>query len=171
MKESSDDPVRRPFAGPTWSHLLGGILLFLIGLVLGLVLVYFLARDLSIWVLGTEVAATVDELYVEQIGDRSEGEIEFRYYARYHFATPGGQTVADSTRLDVREWGALKEGGPLDIVYFALYPAHNRLEERRFMPVLACAYLPLIVMTWIALGMGWYLVRPAGRREWWFGRE
>lgn len=154
--------------GPDWSHVLSGAVLFLAGLVLGLFLVYYLARDLSIWVLGRHIAATVDEVYVEQIGNKTEGEIDFRYYARYHFTTPGGQTVADTTRLDVREWGALQEGGPLDIVYFPLYPAHNRLEERRFMPVLACAYLPLIVLTWMALGLGWYLVRPGARRMWWF---
>jgi hypothetical protein len=171
MKEPPNDPAHRPFAGPNWSHLLGGVLLFLIGLVLGLFLLYYLARDLSIWVFGTHIAATVDELYVEQIGDRTEGELEFRYYARYHFTTPGGRTVADTTRLDVREWGALTEGGLLNLVYFPPYPAHNRLEERRFMPVLACAYLPLIIVTWIVLGLGWYLVRPAGRREWWFGRR
>lgn len=163
--------MRHQSTGREWSRLLAGAVLFLVGSGLGLSLVYFLVRDLSLWVFGAEIGATVDELYVEQIGDRTEGELEFRYYARYHFTAPGGQTVADSTRLDVREWGALHEGGTLDIVYFPLYPAHNRLEESRFLPALACAYLPLMVLTWIALGLGWYLVRPAGRREWWFGRN
>jgi hypothetical protein len=56
-------------------------------------------------------------------------------------------------------------------VYFPLYPAHSRLQESRFVPVLACAYVPLMVVAWALLGLAVYVMRPAARRDWWFGPE
>ncbi|MGD8397542.1 MAG: DUF3592 domain-containing protein [Anaerolineae bacterium] len=150
---------------------LGGLLLLALGLALGVFVAYSLARDLSLWVLGRQVTGTVDRLWVEQIGDRMEGELEFRYYVEYHFTTSGGQTVRATTRADVREWGALQEGGAVEVVYFPLVPSHNQIEASRFVPVLACAYLPLLVLVWALLGGGWYLFQPGQQRAWWFGER
>jgi hypothetical protein len=157
-----------PQSERAWGRTLAGGLLLGLGLVGMLLLLYGLARDVAIWVFGRHITAQVQEIWVERIGDQEEGELTFHYYASYRFTTPGGQVVENSTRLDVREWGALTESGPLDIVYFPLYPALNRLSESRFISILACAYVPLIVAAWACLGGGWYLLRPGQGRDWWF---
>jgi hypothetical protein len=156
-------PVER-----TWGQLLLGGFLGLVGLALLLFLLYSLARDASLWIFGTEAAAEVDELWVERTSPEDAQELTFRYHVSYHFTTPGGRTVRDTSTLDVREWGNLKVGGPVEVVYFPLFPAHNRLEESRYVTVLACAYVPLFIAAWALLGLALYLVRPGSQREWWF---
>ncbi|MGD9046659.1 MAG: hypothetical protein PVF77_01275 [Anaerolineae bacterium] len=59
--------------------------------------------------------------------------------------------------------GGLTEGATIDIVYFPPYPAHNRLDESRFISILACAYLPFIIVGIIATVVGWRLVRRGGQ--------
>jgi hypothetical protein len=161
----SDGVVTR---GPAVGQVLGALGLFILGAALAGFLVYNLARDASLWVLGREATAKVLSLWVEPVQEVQEGEMSFRYYMEYQFETPGGRTITKTTRLDVREWGALEEGGPVRIIYFPLVPSHSRLEESRFVPALACAYLPLVVVAWALLGAAWYLIRPATERGWWF---
>jgi hypothetical protein len=156
-----DRPLGRAFLG---------VFLLVLGLVgLGLLL-YSLVMDLSIWVLGRHTEAEVVELWVERTGASEEGELTFDYFVRYRFLTPNGQVIVDTSQLDVREWGALNKGGPLDLIYFPLYPPHNRVDESRFVSVLACAYVPLILVGWACLAVGWYLLRPTEVRAWWFSR-
>jgi len=147
------------------------ILLFIVGVAFLALLVYSLANDLSIWVLGRHAEAEVVELDAIRTSEAEEGELTFDYFAKYRFATPSGQVIVDTVLLDVREWGALTEGGPLDVVYFPLYPQHNRVDESRYVTFLACAYVPLVVLTWGVLGAGLYLLRPVRVREWWFSRD
>lgn len=147
------------------------ILLLIIGLVCLGFLVYSLANDLSIWVLGRHTQAEVMELGVIRTSQADEGELTFDYFVKYRFSTPGGEVIVDTVLLDVREWGALTEGGPVDVVYFPLYPQHNRVDESRYVTVLACAYIPLAMLAWGTLGAGLYLLRPTRVREWWFSRE
>jgi hypothetical protein len=156
---------RRPAA------VLAGVLLVIIGLAcLGFVL-YALGKDLSVWVLGRRVDAEVVELSVVQTSAIGEEEMTFDYYVTYRFTTPGGQSLSNTVKTDVREWGALVEGGPVSIVYFPLYPEHNRLDESRFVSLLACSYLPLVVASWAALGVGLYLIQPGAVRESWFAKR
>jgi hypothetical protein len=147
----------------------GGLLLILGLLCLGL-LIYSLVTDLSLWVLGRRTEAEVLDLWVERTSESDAQELTFEYFASYRFSTPGGKVITSSSRLDVREWGALEMGGDVVVVYFPLYPQHNRVDESRFVPVLACAYLPLIVVAWASLGVGWYLLRPTRVHTWWFSR-
>ncbi|MFN2292400.1 MAG: DUF3592 domain-containing protein, partial [Anaerolineae bacterium] len=146
MKDKNLNSNGAASSRPPLSQVLAAMGLFILGLALAVFLVYNLARDASLWVLGREVTAEVVSLWVEPIGDAEEGELSFRYYMEYRFETPGGRTITKTTRLDVREWGALQEGGPVRIVYFPLVPSHSRLEESRFLPALACAYVPLVVV-------------------------
>ena len=148
-----------------------GVLLLAVGLACLAFLVVNLSKDLALWVLGREVTGQVDELWVERIGDQVEGDLEFDYLVHYHFDAPGGGVISQTTTLAVREWGALVEGGPVEVVYFPPYPAHNRLEESRYIPILACAYVPIAVLSWLGLGLGWSLVRSRRWRAWWFGGE
>jgi hypothetical protein len=150
---------------------LAGALMLLVGLVFLTIVVYYLAQDVSLWFLGRRTVGEVLTLGVERTSENTEGELTFKYWVKYRFTTPGGQVIIDTSTADVREWAALAEGGPVAIVYFPLYPAHNRLDESRFISVLACAYLPLLLVTWASLGVGWYLLQPGRSRSWWFGRD
>jgi hypothetical protein len=153
---------------PPWRQVLAAVFLLAVGLALAAFLLYNLVRDTSLWVFGRQATAEVLSLWVETVGDAQEGELSFRFYTEYQFETPGGHRITKTTRLDVREWGALKEGGPVRIVYFPLVPSHSRLEESRLLPALACAYVPLVIVTWAFLGAGWYLMKPVTERRWWF---
>jgi hypothetical protein len=56
--------------------------------------------------------------------------------------------------------GGLEKGGSIDVVYFSLYPSHNRIDDSRFVPALACAYVPFIVVFAFCAMVGWRLARP-----------
>lgn len=58
--------------------------------------------------------------------------------------------------LAVEEW--------VPVVYFRLYPQHNRLDQSRFIPAFACAYVPLVLVSVGALVATWRLLRsrPSG---------
>lgn len=148
-----------------------GVLLLILGLLCLVFLIYSLVMDLSIWVLGRRTIAEVVDLWVERTSEDDAQELTFEYLATYRFAAPGGKTITSSSRLDVREWGALEEGGDVSVVYFPPIPQHNRVDEARFVPMLACGYLPLLVIAWASLGVGWYMLRPTRVPTWWFSRR
>jgi len=152
-----------------WLRTLVGVLLLLVGLVCLAFVAVNLGKDVAIWFFGQRATAEIEDLWVERIGDEEEGELQFDFFVRYRFAVPGDGIITRSVRLDVREWSALTEGGPLAVVYFPLYPALNRLEDARFIPLLVCAYLPISFLGWLGVSLGWYLLRPRGTRPWWFG--
>ena len=56
--------------------------------------------------------------------------------------------------------GGLEKGGSIDVVYFSLYPSHNRIDDSRFVPALACAYIPCLFVCSFAAIVGWRLARP-----------
>ena len=145
-----------------------------------------MAQDISIWVLGRHTTAEVVDAWIKQINDDAR-EPTFQYFVRYRFTTSRGQVFTGTSRVGVQEWAGLGMGGPVaavyqeqenvpqysagglaergtvTVVYFPLYPAHNRLDESRFIPILACAYMPLIFLGWIGLAAGRHLVRPSAR--------
>jgi hypothetical protein len=65
----------------------------------------------------------------------------------------------DQKHITEHTAGGLTEGTTLEIVYFPPNPNHNRLDESRFVSLLACAYLPFILVGVIATVVGWRLVR------------
>jgi hypothetical protein len=56
--------------------------------------------------------------------------------------------------------GGLEKGGSINVVYFSLYPSHNRIDDSRFVPALACAYIPFLFVCAFAAILGWRLARP-----------
>ena len=56
--------------------------------------------------------------------------------------------------------GGLEKGGSINIVYFSLYPSHNRIDDSRFVPALACAYVPFLFFFAFAATVGRRLARP-----------
>jgi hypothetical protein len=56
------------------------------------------------------------------------------------------------------------EGRPIAVTYFPLYPAHNRLDESRSVPILACTHVPFVVLGDALLVLGPQLIRSSGNR-------
>jgi len=117
--------------------MVAGVLLLILGLLCAGILVYGLVTDLSIWVLGRRTMAEVLDLWVERTSESDAQELTFEYFASYRFTIPGGKTITSSSKLDVREWGSLEKGGDVSVVYFPPIPRHNRVDEARFVPMLA----------------------------------
>jgi len=139
----------------------GGVLLLAIGLIVFIPMLSFAVKDFPLWVFGRHIQAEVLETWVEQtndIDDREGGELKFEYYLRYQFATPGGRVITKTSRASATEWSGMGEGQNIDIVYFPLYPNLNRLDDSRWVLFLSCTYLPLIVISFIGLRVGWYML-------------
>lgn len=175
------------------SLFLGG-LLCLVAVACFLVTGLYLAKDLSLWILGERTTARVTDAWIEPVGDAQTGELTFRYLIRYQFVTREGQMITRTVTVSPNEWvgvgfgainrghdpmdgqhlpvsapvhqeqkhvppwteGGMEKGAPIAVVYFPLYPAHNRLDESPYIPILACAYVPLVLF-----GVGVWLT---GRR-------
>lgn len=158
-----------------------GIGLVILGLFLLAIVGVNLAKDLSLWVFGQRTAARIVDRWVEKITSEG-GPAQFRYFVRYQFATARGETLTGTSTLAVTEWAGLGMGGPVaavyqeqatvpqhgvggletgdwvPIVYFPQYPSHNRLDETRLVPVLACSYVPLVWMSAASLAGGRHLL-------------
>ena len=94
----------------TWGRrLLGGLLLACGTICLGLTFVY-LARDLSLWVLGHHTTGQIVEKWAEQTSADDQRERTFRYFVRYQFATPDGRVFTRSSSVAPQEWVGLGRG-------------------------------------------------------------
>jgi hypothetical protein len=147
-------------------------LLGLLVLAAGVTVLAFVAfnfvQDASLWILGRRAQAQVVDVWIEQNAGEREAPT-FRWFIRYQFTTLNGRLVTGVSRVSAAELAALGHTGSVDVVYseeeaahrnevaiddagwvnvvyFPPYPVHNRLDESRFVPVLACAYVPLILL-------------------------
>lgn len=182
----------------SWGRRLVGGLFLVCGAICLVLIVVYLARDLSLWVLGQRTTGQIVEKWAEQTSSDDQRERTFRYLVRYQFTTPDGRVFTRSSTVAPQEWvglgrgaqqshggtgliaddsgtatgvyqeqanvppatiGGLEVGSPIDVVYFPLYPAHNRLDESRLIPILVLAYVPLVALGLVGLWGGWYLVR------------
>jgi hypothetical protein len=161
-------------AHPNERHLgrtVAGALILVLGLVCLTVLVVNLARDLSIWVLGRRVTAQVVDSWYERVEVDDGAEFTARYFITYEFTTPAGKIITGTSQLGGLEWSALGVGSPVDIVYFPLYPLHNRLDDTRFILLLTITYVPIVFLTWVGLTLGCYLLRRPRKERVPFFRE
>ena len=157
--------VDEPPGGAALRKALPGGMVLLVGLAVTIVLVGSLAADVSLWLLGRRVTATVVDQWVERIGEQDGRELAFRYFV-HEFTTSSGQVVAKTSTLSVLEWAAPEKGGQVSVVHFPLYPAHTRLMERRFIFFLLCSYLPLALVGWAGLrGAGIFSIWPSPNRR------
>jgi hypothetical protein len=85
--------------------------------------------------------------------DRAVGEVEEPSFA--------GGVYQEHQHVPEFGIGGMEEGATMAIVYFPPYPDHNRLDESRFIPALACAYVPLVFLSIVGLVAGWRLLRSA----------
>jgi len=154
-----------------------GSCILLTGLALAGVLSYYRVNDLSLWFFGRHTTGWVIDLWMEAIGDPQSQEKQFQYFARYQFVAGDDRLLTGESRLGAMEWSGLMPAVVLDaahanqtigeqmprdscvkVVYFPLYPQHNRIAQDRLIPVLACAYLPLLGLCWACFMVGAYLV-------------
>ncbi|MGD2145407.1 MAG: DUF3592 domain-containing protein [Anaerolineae bacterium] len=162
----------------TVAQRLVGALVMVAGLAMLSFVALNLGRDVSLWFFGRHIDAQVVGKWIERDAQEGEGDPTFRYYLRYRFQTPDGQEVTGVSRMAAQEWsavehvgsvdvvspdgagtldgsvGATEGAGTVDVVYFPAYPAHNRLDESRFVTVVACAYVPLVALGCTGLAAG-----------------
>jgi hypothetical protein len=67
----------------------------------------------------------------------------------------------DQKHITEHTSGGMQAGQGVYVVYFAPYPEHNRLDESRFVTLLACAYLPFVMVGAILIVVGLRLVRSS----------
>jgi len=82
---------------------------------------------------------------------------------------PAAPVYREQEHLTENTSGGLLNLGQVSVVYFPLYPAHNRIEESRYVPMLACTYLPFLVLAGAGLLAARHLLRReevGGRWEW-----
>jgi hypothetical protein len=140
---------------------IGGVFLFLIGVLFLAATFYYAVQDIPLWVFGRQAKAEVVELWVEQLNqleERENGELQFSYNLKYQFTTPSGRVVKKNATAGPTEWSSMWEGQQIDIVYFPLYPNLNRLDDSRWTFFLSCTYIPLIIIGLIGLRVGWYML-------------
>ncbi|MDD5466334.1 MAG: DUF3592 domain-containing protein [Anaerolineales bacterium] len=182
---SSGSYSHQPRARLDWRLVLrkaAGGLLLLIGLGLLIYSGSHLARDVALWAFGRHVQATVVDLWVERSDSGESDEMSFNYFLRYQFATPDGRIFERVSPASALEWSNLSPGEPLipgeagsdqrsaypasseggntqvEVLYFPLYPQHNRLDDTQYIPILACLYAPLLALAFAAFQVGVYLI-------------
>lgn len=153
----------QPNGHPVLKTLIGVIVLGF-GIIAGIAVVSYFARDVSIWFLGQRAIAEVVDTWYEVTGENEQGEPVFQYYIRYRFTASDGQVLERDHTVGVNEWGALRIGSPVIVGYFPLYPQHNRLDNARYIPFYACSYVPLAFLSVAALMVGWNMIR-SGPKE------
>jgi hypothetical protein len=175
-----------------------GALLLAVGSVCLVFLAVSLARDLSLWVFGRNVSATVIDSWLERTSAPDAAEYTFCYFVTYQFEASNGKSYVNSSTVAPIEWSGFVPvagastgidglgNGPagsadpvhqerqlvpqelidgagdashIKVVYFTLFPLHNRLDESRFVPILACTYVPFIAIGWVAFAIGRQLLR------------
>lgn len=148
----------------SWGKLLAGILFLLVGIIVLFIMGYFLVRDGSLWFLGRRVEAEVVDQWLEETSEEGASDKTFRYYVGYQFKTNDGEVLAGFSTVGPTEWTALPKGSRVPVLYFPLYPQHNRIDDTRFIPVFACLYVPFMVLSWVGIIGGWYLIRNSFTR-------
>jgi len=136
---------------------IGGALLAIIGIVFLAFTLFYMMKDIPLWLFGKEAKAEVVELWVERtdkLQERDGGERSFSYFLRYQFRTSKEELITASAKASSMEWSGMQEGQNIDIVYFPLYPDLNRLDDSQWSLLLACSYIPLIILGVVFLRIG-----------------
>jgi hypothetical protein len=142
---------------------LAGTALLVFGLAGFLFVAINLARDASLWILGRHTTAEVIASRIEETAAANPEDIVFHCSIAYQFKTPQGQVFTRTARVSANE--LVDVGTTVPIVYFPLYPDHNRLDESRYVPLLACAYVPLVLLCLGVVGAGWHVIRPRAKPQ------
>ena len=137
---------------------IAGSVLFAFGLIFCFLLVKNAAKDFPIWIFGRQTTGVVEKKWYELVGENNAGELSFNYFLSYKFTTPNGKALSGSTTLSAQEWMDHEESGEVDIIYASFNPSINRVDDSRFRPLLACSYIPFILIVWFSLVWGWNII-------------
>ncbi|MEJ2487664.1 MAG: hypothetical protein P8Y68_18245 [Anaerolineales bacterium] len=135
-----------------------GLLIFALGILLTFFIIKFSINDVPIWFFGKDVIGVVDEKWYELISEEGASELEFEYFVRYHFVSSDGEVFTGSASLSALDWSGLVEGRDVSIVYSPLDPANNRIDDSRYVPLLLCSYIPIIIIAYFFVTQGWNLL-------------
>jgi hypothetical protein len=138
-------------------NLIGGLILFVIGLALFGLFINLAVKDFPIWIFGQKVTGVVEEKGYELI-EENAGELSFTYYVNYSFITNNGESLSGTSSLSALEWSALVEGDDIVIVYSPFNPDNNRIDDSRYLSLFLCSYVPFILIIWFLLKQGWNLL-------------
>jgi hypothetical protein len=72
---------------------------------------------------------------------------------------PAAPVYQEQKHVTQHTAGGMEEGSSVTVVYFPLYPSHNRLDESRFASILACAYVPFAFLSGIIAVVGFRIIR------------
>ncbi len=98
----------------------------------------------------------------EWIGVGYGQQASVRHDAMDDQAQPAAAPVfQDQKHITEHTSGGMEEGQGVDVVYLSLYPEHNRLDESRFVTLLACAYMPFVFVGVTMIFGGLRLIRSA----------
>jgi hypothetical protein len=171
-----------PFEAKNLKRVVGALLLFG-SLIIAAFLIFSLAKDLAIWGFGRQVSAVMVDRWTEETSEEGVREKTFQYFIKYQFETEDGRLVTRVTSVGAREWVGFgmpgesgivyKEqeivpaddmrnaqlGNTVDVIYFPLYPEHNRLNDMRYIPLYLCLYIPTLALSLIGIRIGWSLAR------------
>jgi hypothetical protein len=100
------------------------------------------------------------------VGHGSQGRAGVDFYTG-EAKGPAAPVYQEQEHVSEMVEGGLMSAAEVDVVYFPLYPAHNRLEESRFVPLLACTYVPFLALAGMALLAGRRLLVDNPARERW----
>jgi len=96
---------------------------------------------------------------------RGEGAADFYSGEQVGASAPVYQEQAHLSEFSA---GGLMSASEVRVVYFPLFPTHNRLQETRLVPLLACTYVPFLAVAGALLVVGRHLLRTevVSEREW-----
>lgn len=142
-----------------WGKVIG-LLLLVITLPILLILLNYMFKDLSIWLLGHRINAEVTEVGLHRTSDAEESELEFNYYVNYQFALKNGTIVTGTSKVGVMEWSAMEIGDQVPVKYFPLIPSNNRLDDARFVGFSLCTYVPITMFALAGFAGAIHLLKP-----------
>lgn len=74
---------------------------------------------------------------------------------------PAAPVYQEQKHITEHTAGGMEKGSSLAVVYFPPYPSHNRLDESRFVSILACAYVPFAFLSGICAVVGFRIIGGA----------
>jgi hypothetical protein len=116
---------------------------------------------------GGKVVVTTKTVAAQEwvgVGHGSRGQGASDFYTGEEIGA-ASHVYQEQAHLSEFSEGGLISASAVNVVYFPPFPAHNRLEESRFVPLLACTYVPLLAVAGLLLFGARRLLRDEPARE------
>lgn len=100
------------------------------------------------------------------VGHGSQGQGGADFYSG-EAQGPAAPVYREQEHLSEFVDGGLMSAAEVGVVYFPLVPDHNRLDETRLVPLLACTYAPFVVVACLALVVARRLLKNESTQDNW----